>query len=196
MAKARKADSSARIVDAALAVAARQGWRNASLADIAAEAKLPLLSVYDRFRSKGEILDAFRQRIDEAVLGGIEEDEGERPRDRLFDALMRRFDALQPHKDAVRALARELPADPLLALGALPGAARSMAWMLEASGIDASGLRGFARVHLLTGIYSSVLRVWLVDESADMMKTMAVLDRRLRAIERWLGMVEMPRAAE
>jgi hypothetical protein len=40
----------------------------------------------------------------------------------------------------------------------------------------------------LLGIYLSVLRVWLADDSADMTRTMAALDSRLRHAERWLGL--------
>jgi hypothetical protein len=71
-----------------------------------------------------------------------------------------------------------------------------MAWMLEASGVSCAGWRGLARTHLLTGIYLSVLRVWLDDDSADAMKTMAALDRRLRGAASWLGVGERMGSAE
>jgi ubiquinone biosynthesis protein COQ9 len=60
--------------------------------------------------------------------------------------------------------------------------------MLEASGVSTSGWRGALRVKTLAAVYLSVLRVWLDDGSPDMIKTMAVLDRRLRAAENWLGL--------
>src|SRR5260370_10666041 len=63
-----------------------------------------------------------------------------------------------------------------------------MGWMLELSGVPASGWRGRARTKLLLGIYLSVLRVWFADDTADMTKTMAALDARLRRTERWLGL--------
>ena len=92
---------------------------------------------------------------------------------------------------------------PLLAsLAATPSLLGSMGWMLEVSGVSATGLRGRLRVKLLLGIYLSVLRIWLADDSPDLMKTMAALDRRLRQAEPWLGLVapnaarESPAAAE
>lgn len=184
---AKRPDPAPRIVDAALALAARQGWARTSLADIAAEAGLPLLEVYGQFRSKPAIFAAFLARIDRAVLAG-ESEPGEKPRDRLFDTLMRRFDALQPHKDAVRAMLRDGPADPLGALCAAPSFLRSIAWMLEASGIGSNGLRGRFRTNFVAAIYLSVMRTWLVDDTADLMKTMATLDRRLKAAEGMLGL--------
>jgi hypothetical protein len=89
----------------------------------------------------------------------------------------------------VRTLAREARGDPLGALLSGPGLVRSMAWMLEAAGVGDGSWRGAARAHLLAALYLAVMRVWLNDESADMMKTMAALDRRLRNAESWLGLV-------
>jgi AcrR family transcriptional regulator len=188
-APARPAPSdSDKIIDAALACIARQGWRRLSLADIAAEAGLPILRVYRLFSSKPAILCGFFRRIDETVLAAPPEGEpDERPRDRVFDLLMRRFDALQPHRAALDVLARELPTDPLAALAAGAGLLRSMRWMLEAAGISAEGLGGAVAVKLTAAAYLATLRAWRRDESPDLAPTMAALDRRLRGIERWYG---------
>src|SRR5258708_38784985 len=104
---AKKADPAARIVDAALTLAAREGWRAVSLAAIAAEAGISILQLYSIFPSKAAILDAFHRRIDAASLAGGPPEAGERPRDRLFDVVMRRFDALSAHRKAVGAIARD-----------------------------------------------------------------------------------------
>jgi AcrR family transcriptional regulator len=184
----KKIDRAQRIVDAALDLAATRGWHRVSLADIAAAARLPVLQLYALYRSKTAILEAFHRRIDEAVLAGGVAEEGERPRDRLFDVVMRRFDALNARKDAVRALAREAWQDPMATLAGAPSLVNSMSWMLELAGVSASGWRGQMRAKLLLGIYLSVLRTWLDDDSPDMTKTMAALDRRLRQAESWLGL--------
>ena len=84
-----------------------------SLAAIAAAAGLPILRVYRVFRSKQAILGGLFRRIDEIVLADPPVPEpDERPRDRLFDLLMRRFDALQPYKAALDVLSRECRAIP------------------------------------------------------------------------------------
>jgi AcrR family transcriptional regulator len=184
----KRNDRPARVVDAALRLAAARGWHAISLADIAAEAGLTVLQLYAHFRSKAAILEGFHRRIDAAVLSGTEAEAAERPRDRLFDTIMRRFDALNPHKAAISGMARDAWSDPLATLCTVPTLLHSMGWMLEISGVPASGVAGTLRAKLLLGIYLSVLRVWLADESPDMMKTMAALDRRLRQAERWLGL--------
>src|SRR5260370_30881484 len=123
----RAPGESDKISAAALACIARQGWRRLSLADIAAEAGLPILRVYRLFSSKPATLCGFFRRIDEAVLAAPPEGEpDERPRDRVFDLLMRRFDALPPYRAALDVLARDLPTDPLAALAAGAGLRRAM----------------------------------------------------------------------
>ncbi len=158
-----------------------------SLAAIAAAADLPILQVYRVFRSKQAILWGLFRRIDEIVLAeppAAEPDE--RPRDRLFDLLMRRFDALQPYKPALEVLRREWPGDPATALCAGASVLRSMRWMLEAADIPTGGVRGAVALKLASAAYLSVMRVWQRDDSPDLARTMAALDARLRRIERWL----------
>jgi len=176
------------IIDATLRLIARGGWRRLSLAAIAAEAGLPILTLYRNFGSKSAILVAFLRRIDETVLAApLEAPEDERPRDRVFDLLMRRFDALRPYRDALEVLGRELPSDPPAALAAGARLLCSMAWMLEAAGIATDGLRGIVAAKLTTGAYLAAARVWRRDDSPDLAPTMAALDRRLRGVERWYG---------
>jgi AcrR family transcriptional regulator len=177
-----------RIIDAALTLVAVEGWRRVSLAAIAAAAELPILRVYRVFRSKRAVLCGLFRRIDEIVLAepppSAEPDE--RPRDRLFDLLMRRFDALQPYKPALDVLRREWPGDPITALCAGASLSRSMRWMLEAADIPTGGIRGAVALKLASAAYLSVMRVWQRDDSPDLARTMAALDARLRRIERWL----------
>jgi AcrR family transcriptional regulator len=186
-----------RIIDAALHLIERQGWRRLSLAAVAAEADIPILSLYRAFPSKPAILCGFSRRIDEAVLAtpfdsDAAADADERPRDRVFDLLMRRFDALQPYRAALEVLGRELPTDPLTALCAGAGLLRSIAWTLEAAGISTVGLGGIVAVKLTAAAYLVTLRGWLRDETPDLAPTMAGLDRRLRGIERWFGSGRRP----
>jgi AcrR family transcriptional regulator len=175
-----------RLIDAALTLAERQGWRRTGLAEIAAEAGLPLDQAYAACPTKLGLLARFHRRIDRAALAGAVE-AGEASRDRLFDTLMRRFDALAPHRGALRSMLRDSLGDPAALLG-LPALVCSMGWMLERAGLSAAGWRGRMRAHLLAGLYMSVLRVFLEDDSADLAKTMAALDRGLRGAERWLGL--------
>ena len=182
-----------RIIDAALARIPIEGWRQLSLASIAVAAGLPILRVYRNFHSKQAILCAFLRRIDEAVLAEPPPpEEGERPRDRLFDLLMRRFDALRPYKAAIEALRRDLPLDPVAVLIMGSSLLRSMRWMHEAANIATYGARGGLAVRFTITAYLAAMRVWLRDDSPDLGQTMAALDVRLRRVERWLTPRALP----
>lgn len=183
---AGKAATAGRIVECAMALAAEQGWRHTGLGDIAAAADVSLAELHTHFGSKTAILAAFVDQIDGAVLAGVtpqdsvdEEGEGESVRDRLFDVLMRRFDALKPHKDAIRRISRDLARDPLAMICFLPHQARSLAWMLESAGVSSAGVRGRLRARGLGLVYLSALRAWFRDDTEDMSATMAALDRAL-----------------
>jgi len=176
-----------RIIDAALALIATQGWRHISLAVVASEAAVPVLQVYRLFPSRTAILCGFMRRVDETVLAEpVDGEAGEKPRDRVFDLLMRRFDALQPHRAVLEGLQRDLPRDPVTALALGAAALCSMRLMLEAAGIATHGIGGVIAVKLTAAAYLATGRTWLRDESPDLAPTMAQLDRRLRGIERWL----------
>lgn len=179
----KKADPR-RVVKAALELAAKQGWRDTRLTDIAAEAKVSLAELHATFRSKAAILRAFSGQIDEAVLSKEDPDLAAQPaRDRLFDVMMRRFEALNPYKEGVRAIVRETTYDPVALACSVPSVLRSMVWMLEAAGIGTTGVSGLLRAKGLAAIHAAALRVWLTDDSEDMARTMASLDRRLKGAE-------------
>ena len=175
------------IVAAALKLIAERGWRDVTLRAIASEATVPFAELYAMFPTKAAIVGAFLADIDRQVLEGVEDspDPDETVRDRLFDTLMRRYDALRPHRDSVAALAEGLARDPLAALGLRPALLRSMAVVLEACGLSAEGFVGALRQKSLAALHASVLRTWLRDDSADLGKTMVALDSRLKSLEGW-----------
>ncbi len=177
-----KSDHPGRIIDAALAMAVSRDWRRIRFADIAAEAGVTVTELSTVFSSKSAIIGGFIRRMDERVLAGGEV-EGSSARDRLFDVLMRRFDALQPHRQAVTAIIWSIVFDPLAPLCHGPRLMCSMARMLEAAGLSSKGLAGALRAKGLAVVYMMTFRAWLTDDSADLTKTMAVLDRGLRQAE-------------
>jgi AcrR family transcriptional regulator len=183
----KKPDIPNQVIDAALALAAERGWRDLTLADIAEAAKLPLSQVYPAYASKAAILRGFTRRIDAAVLAteepGVNGGEGS-ARDRLFDVLMRRFDALKPHRQALGNIVFDEARDPVSALCGLGRLERSMAAMLEAARLSAGGLRGLLRAKALGLAYLAALRVFLGDDSPDLSATMAALDRSLGRLDR------------
>lgn len=169
-----------RLLQSALKLAATGGWRSASLAAVAADAGVSLADAYVHFPTRLAILGGLLGRTDRKVLADGPADLEDAPRDRLFDILMRRFDALAADREGVAAIVRNMPTDPLNALLLAPCFAASMAWMLEAAGLSAAGIGGSLRVKGLAIVYLATLRTWLDDDSIDMAKTMAALDRNLQ----------------
>ena len=186
---AKKPNVPAHIVDAALDLAGDRGWNALSLADIAAQAKVSLAELYEQFPSKSAILSAYVHSLDEAVMAGDTPDFEDSPRDRLFEVVMRRFDAMKPRRQALGRVLRDAGTDPVVVLCGMRRFKRSMALMLEAAGISTSGLSGMARVEGLTAVYLGTLRVWLKDDTADQARTMAALDKALRRAETLAGLV-------
>jgi hypothetical protein len=115
----------------------------------------------------------------------------------LFDVLMRRIDALQPHRDGVIRLGRDMRTDPMLTLMLAPQLGASMAWMLEAAGIESSGFKGALRVNGLSGVWLATLRAWEKDEGQDLGGTMAALDRALDRAAQIAGTlrIDMPESS-
>lgn len=189
-AETKPADSKQHIIDAALQLAAERGWSRLALADIAVAAKMGLADLYAVFPSKAAILEAFSRTIDRQVLAAADTGDSETPRDRLFDVLMKRFDALAPYRDGVAAIARDARRDPSLLISSAEPLLCAMAAMLEAAGISSSGIIGAARTKGLATIYLATLRDWLRDDTVDKAKTMAALDARLRRAEAWAKWLE------
>ena len=182
---ARKADRPGHIIKAALALAAAGRWSRVSLRDIAQAAEVSLAELHELYPSKTAIPRAYFDAIDAAVLKGVSDfDPEDSSRDRLFDVLMRRFDAMSGDRDAIAAIALAACRDPIAGLCLSAGLMRSMRWMLEAAGIRATGPRGRMTARGLAAVWLATARIWLRDESKDLARTMAALDRNLACAER------------
>jgi AcrR family transcriptional regulator len=175
------------VLDAFLALIAEKGFAEVTLRDVAAAADLGLADLYRLYPDKVALAAAFMARIDAAVLAGTprQADPEETARDRLFDVMMRRYDALRPHRAALRAIRRPGTRDPVFALALGPALRRSMNAMLEAASLSSDGISGALRQNGLLAIHYAVSRVFDRDETLDLSKTMAALDSRLKMAEKW-----------
>ncbi len=155
-------------------------YEDVSLPLIAETAKVKLSEMRSAYASKLKLVAAFLEQIDTAVLDERDEDMGDQPpRDRLFDILMSRIDAMAEHKEAVRALHKAARKDPALALDFNALEVRSQKWMLIAAGIDVSGVKATVVAQGLSVAFARVIGVWLDEEDEGMPRTMARLDKEL-----------------
>ncbi len=168
------------IIDALLELAGERSWEDITISDVASRAKVSLGAFRDCFPSKGAVLGAFSRRIDHVVLAAASGDmAGESAKDRLFDVLMRRLDALSPYKLGLESIYDWARRDPLAASALNRTIVNSMRFMLEAAGIDSEGPVGALKLQGLTFGWARVLRVWFADDDPGQASTMAALDREL-----------------
>ena len=177
------------IVDAALTHASQTSWESLRLHDIAALLGASLNDLRVHFREKEEIVDAWFDRADAAMLERAEhEDVRSRPgRERLERVMMAWYDALAPHRRVTRQMIgnRLEPGHIHFQFGGLMRVSRTVQWMREAAGRDATLPRRAVEETVLTGIYLLTFAYWMYDDSPDSVRTREFLHRRLAAASGW-----------
>jgi len=173
-------------VDAALKLAAENPWAELTLAEIAAEAGLELSEFHD-VADKADIAAAIEGVLDKAmsVEGADMEDT---PRERLFDVIMLRFEEMETHRGALLSLQHYRERNPrrLAKLGR--ARMKTARWALACAGLDGqSDVPMSVRAAGLAWTLSRTERAWRKEESADFSRTMAELDKQLRAAEERIG---------
>jgi len=190
--EAKPADPRGKIVDALMKLAGECRFEDISIRDICNEAGVTLAEFRDSFPSKGAILAGFSRRVDRAVLSQ-EGDEmaDESPRERLFDVLMRRLEAMAPYRDGLREANAWLRREPVAALAMNQIVLGSMRFMLEAANIELDdGAAGAIKLQGLALAWARIVGVWLDDDDPGLSKTMAELDRELTRGERVVAGVD------
>lgn len=178
-------------VEALMRLAAEQPWNDIEVSDIAREAGLTLAELRDLFPSKGAVLGGLTRIIDRKVLeGDLTGLEEEPSRERLFDVLMRRLDAMEPYKPALRRIAYALRGEPLSMLALNGVMLNSHRYMLAAAGIDTEGSLGQLKLQGVVIAFARVTQVWLDDDDPALARTMARLDKEIRNGERIMERAE------
>jgi len=189
------ADAQARekILGAFLTLLSEKRFERIELSEVAQLANVSLADLRGEFGSTFDMVAVFFRETDKKVLSTGEQlkldpELGDQSaRDRLFEVLMRRFEALAPYREAVRSLYRSARTNPQLAMGLNKLAVRSQQWMLSAAGVGSSGLIGGMRAQALAGFFARATQTWLDDEDPGLARTMASLDRQLETAERLAG---------
>lgn len=177
-----------RVIDAALRLAARRDFGEVSLTDIAHEADISLAEMRDLFPSKGAIIGGFNRKIDREVLEAVSERDSHDPaRDRLYEVLRKRLEALELYRDALSSIGRWAARDPLTATALNRETVNSMRFMLEAADIDCDGPMGSLKLQGLALAWGRVLDAWFQDGFSFALET---LDREIARGERYVEHVE------
>ncbi|MBI1251704.1 MAG: hypothetical protein GC189_09560 [Alphaproteobacteria bacterium] len=171
---------------AALQAAAAKPWRDVTLFDLADAAGAPAQDLYPA--SMADAADAAEEFFDRAMAADMRGVDAEQSvRDRLFDCIMRRFEAMEPHRAAIAAMEVGQDRDPTALAAAHQRHVRAAKWALTLCGLDADYMSGQARAQGLAVIIGQARLAWRGDDAGDFAKTMASLDKNLRRAEEMFG---------
>ncbi len=169
-----------KIVDTALRLAASHPWNRITPEQIAKAVKIPPAQVKKLFPDKNLILPAIVRQIDAEVARAAGKVSRGTPHDRLFEVMMARFDILQARRRGILGIMAEVKRDPSLIRILLPAQAKSMQHMLALAGLKPEGIKEVLATGGLLAVYAAALWCWERDDTTDMSRTMATLDRHLR----------------
>lgn len=181
------------LVDAALALAEQQGWERVRLHRIAAVCGVGLDDIRAHFRDKDEIVDAWFDRADAAMLEHADRAKLEDllPRERIQQLILVWLQTLAPH----RLVTRQMISHKLefghvhVQFPAVLRISRTVQWIREGALLDAPLPRRALEETALTALFVATFVGWLRDDSDDFQRTRDRVDRNLRRMEaaaRWI----------
>lgn len=182
-----------RLVDTALELAERHGWERVRLHQIAAAAGVGLDDVRTHFREKDEIIDAWFDRADAAMLQHVDEGgvEGLSPRERIRRLILVWLETLAPHHSVTRQMVgHKMEFGHIhVQFPAVLRISRTVQWIREGALLDAPLPRRAVEETAMTALFVATFVSWLRDDSPGFQRTQDRLDRRLRWMEaaaRWI----------
>lgn len=182
------AELARRIVDTAIELAEARSWESIRLHEVAAAAGIALDDIRRHFREKDELIDAWFDRADAAMLA-LAATEALLPlsaRDRLSRLIMAWLAALEGHRRVTRQMiqAKAELGHIHIQIPALMRISRTVQWLREAALLRDSDWRRAVAETLLTSIYLAVFLRWLRDTEAGSPRTRRFLDTLLAAAEK------------
>ncbi|HSF49052.1 MAG TPA: TetR/AcrR family transcriptional regulator [Burkholderiales bacterium] len=169
-----------RIVDVAVQLAERRSWEAVRLYDVAAAAGLTLDDIRAHFREKEDLVDAWFDRADRAMLMASESADflALSTRERLHRLLMTWVGALAAHRRVTRQMiyGKLEPGHLHIQIPGLLRVSRTVQWMREAAHRDPSYLHRAIEEAGLTTIYLLTFFYWMHDQSAGSVNTRRFLD--------------------
>ena len=169
------------ILDKIFSNIARDGWTKFSLLQFSKTQKISIQDLKTFFRNKDHILERFSKMIDYKVESNIdvEEMKSTSNKDNLFELIMIRLEAMQTYKVALRNILSSAKEQPIILKKLSKNIINSLDFYLELSSYYDDTPVDFLKKNVIFFIYSLTFRVWLNDESDDLSKTMAELDKFL-----------------
>ena len=181
------------ILDTALRLAETRHWESLRLHEVAEAAGLSLNRIRIYFREKEDLVDAWFDRADEAMLAETEKPHflAQSTRERLQRLMMVWLDALGQHRRVTREMiiSKLEPGHVHIQVPAVMRISRTVQWMREAARRKQTFVCRALEETALTGIYLTTFTAWMWDNSRDSMNTRRLLERLLRGAETFAGLL-------
>ncbi|MDJ0806737.1 MAG: TetR/AcrR family transcriptional regulator [Gammaproteobacteria bacterium] len=172
-----------RIVDAALSLAETKGWEEVRLHDVADSLSISLEDIRQEFSEKDQLVDAWFDRADSAMLQDAAEWKALEPscRQRMHRVMMTWLSALSGHRRVTRQmiLGKLEPGHIHIQIPGLMRISRTVQWMREAAGYDAGFPRRALEETIHTSVYLATFSYWMFDDSLNAERTSRFLQRQL-----------------
>lgn len=175
------------IVDAAIELAENSSWEAVRLFDVAAKMKISLDDIRLHFREKEELVDAWFDRADSAMLKLPENADflALPHQERLNDLIVAWLTALSVHRNVTRQMigAKLEPGHVHIQIPAIMRVSRTVQWVREAAQRDATYMRRALEETALTIIYLATFAYWMNDVSNNSQNTREFLRHKLQLAE-------------
>lgn len=180
-----------RIVDTALQLAEASSWERVRLHAVAERLGLRLEDVRGHFREKEEIVEAWFDRADAAMLGAVRDaDFAALPgHERFARVVLDWLGALAGHRRVTREmiLGKLEPGHVHYQFAGLLRVSRTVQWMREAARLDAPLPWRAIEESVLTAIYLATFARWMCDDSPGAAHTARQLRDWLAGASRFAG---------
>jgi len=178
-----------RIIDTAVAQGESHHWEAVRLHDVAAALDISLNDIRYYFSEKEDVVEAWFDRADAAMLAAAEQPgfQALPSRERIHTLIMAWLDALASHRKVTREMIHNKfePGHVHIQFPGLLRVSRTVQWVREAAGRDATFMRRAFEETALTTIYLTTFFHWMHDDSAASERTRRLLECKLQLAE-WL----------
>ncbi|MAI29572.1 MAG: hypothetical protein CMP38_05120 [Rickettsiales bacterium] len=161
------------------------GWDEFSIEKLSTLENIPLNELKIYFKCKYSIVDKFSIMIDNNVESKlrIEDFKDSSKKDILFELIMMRFDEMEEFKGSLAKVLDASKNKPLLISIITKNVMNTMDFFLELSNSYNNYAFDVLKKNFLFLIYSITFKTWLSDNTEDLSKTMAELDKLLSTAE-------------
>ena len=162
-----------------------KGWNDFSLEKLAKEESIKIEDLIFFFKDETKLIESFSEMIDEQVIKEVDLNEFNQNsvKDNIFELIMIRFEMLSPYKKSLDILLKQLKYEPKTLKKLTKKIFNSLDLFLEISNAKNNYVFDFLKLNIMFIIYGYTFKIWLEDDSEDMGKTMAEVDKWLSEAE-------------